>query len=86
MSSMMPDRIERLLDDFKRYSQQAGIAQQKAAMDIGPQAQTAIWLDKAEDRRTEILARFREARRGESVTFAPNVSSPLSPTTDGTAR
>lgn len=47
--------MEKMLDSFKRYSQQAGIAQQKATVE-GSRDETRGWLDKAEAKREEILA------------------------------
>lgn len=62
----MTGELEKLLDAFKRYSQQAGIAQQKAAEE-GSRDDTRMWLDKAEAKRAEILALHRHCARHEIV-------------------
>ena len=49
--------LEKLLDSFERCSQLAGISQQKAVEHLaGAKDDTVVWLDKAEERRTAILA------------------------------
>lgn len=56
--------LERLLDLFKRFSQLAGIAQQKAVTSVGLPNNTIEWLDKAEEKRAAILALFQRPRAG----------------------
>lgn len=55
MTTQMSRELEKLLDQFKRYSQQAGIAHQKVVGGTGSLDDTNAWLDKAEEKRAEIL-------------------------------
>jgi hypothetical protein len=58
-----PEGLERLLDQYKRRCQMAGIAQQMAIVDDTLKEDTATWLDKAEETRGEIINYVNERAR-----------------------